>query len=88
MAHSVEVNVTGHPLGREELGIVFIVTDDDGRFGELTISKGGVCWRPRGKHQRHFTTWPELDLIPEIMVCALNEHQRLEDRTQRCNGRS
>ena len=47
MAHSVEVNITSHPLSREENGIVFVVADDEGKFGELTISKGGVRWRPR-----------------------------------------
>ena len=61
MAHSVEVNITSHPLSREELGIVFVVADEQGRFGELTVSKGGVRWRPRGKHQPHFMTWPEVD---------------------------
>ena len=45
MAHSVEVNITNHPLSREENGIVFVVEDSEGRFGELTISKGGVRWR-------------------------------------------
>ena len=29
MAHSVEVNITGHPLSREENGIVFMVTDGE-----------------------------------------------------------
>jgi hypothetical protein len=38
MAHSVEVNITNHPLSREENGIVFVVEDNEGRFGELTIS--------------------------------------------------
>jgi hypothetical protein len=61
MAHSVEVNITSHPLSREENGIVFIVNDGEGKFGELTISKGGVRWRPRSKHQPHFMTWAAFD---------------------------
>jgi len=61
MAHSVEVNITSHPLSREENGIVFVVADNAGRFGELTISKGGVRWRPRSKHQPHFMDCAEFD---------------------------
>jgi hypothetical protein len=61
MAHSVEVNITSHPLSREENGIVFVVTDDEGRFGELVISKGGVRWRPKNKHDHHFMRWAEFD---------------------------
>jgi hypothetical protein len=61
MAHSVEVNISNHPLSREEHGIVLVVTDGEGKFGELTISKGGVRRRPRSKHQPHFMTWAEFD---------------------------
>lgn len=61
MAHSVEVNITAHPLSREENGIVFVVADNGVRFGELVVSKGGLRWRPRGKHQPHFMAWPEFD---------------------------
>jgi hypothetical protein len=70
MAHSVEVNITSHPLSREENGIVFVVNDGEGKFGELTISShggamlrmdGGVRWRPKNKHQPHFMTWAEFD---------------------------
>jgi hypothetical protein len=61
MAHSVEVNISNHPLSREENGIVFVVTEGDGKFGELIVSKGGVRWRPRGKHQPHFMTWAAFD---------------------------
>jgi hypothetical protein len=61
MANSVEVNISNHPLSREEHGIVFVVTDGEGKFGELTVSKGGVRWRPRGKHQPHFMTWAAFD---------------------------
>jgi hypothetical protein len=63
MAHSVEVNITSHPLSREEVGIVFVVADDDGKFGELTVSKGGVRWRPSRKRQPHFMTWSEFDHV-------------------------
>jgi hypothetical protein len=63
MAHKVEVNITSHPLSREETGIVFVVEDDDGRFGELTVSKGGLRWRPRSKHQPHFLRWAEFDRV-------------------------
>jgi len=63
MAHSVEVNIKSHPLSREENGISFIVSDNDGKFGEFVVSKGGLRWRPRGKHQPHFMTWAEFDRV-------------------------
>lgn len=63
MAHSVEVNIKSHPLSREENGIAFVVADNDGKFGELVVSKGGLRWRPRGKRQPHFMTWGELDRV-------------------------
>jgi hypothetical protein len=63
MAHSVELHITNHPLSREEVGIVFAVSDDDRKFGELTVSKGGLRWRPSRKHQPHFMTWPEFDRV-------------------------
>jgi hypothetical protein len=61
MAHKVEVNITSHPLSREENGVVFSVDDDDGRVGELLVSKGGVRWRPRNGRDHHFINWRELD---------------------------
>ena len=80
MAHSVEVNITGHPLSREENGIVFVVNDGEGKFGELTISKGGVRWRPRGKHQPHFMTWAAFDK-------SMREEWTLPPKRQQENAR-
>jgi hypothetical protein len=61
MAHSVEVNIANHPISREENGIVFVVAEGGIRFGELVVSKGGLRWRPKNKHQPHFMTWAEFD---------------------------
>jgi len=61
MAHSVAVNITSHPLSREENGVEFSVSDGDGKFGELLVSKGGVRWKPKNKQDHHFASWKDLD---------------------------
>jgi hypothetical protein len=61
MAHTVEVNITSHPLSREEGGVDFIVKGNDGKFGELCVSKGGVRWKPKNARDHHFINWRELD---------------------------
>ena len=61
MAHTVDVTLTGHTLSREETGVEFVVDSDSGRLGELVVSKGGLRWRPRNKHDHHFISWQELD---------------------------
>jgi hypothetical protein len=61
MAHTVEVTLTSQPLSREETGVEFVVESSDGKFGELLVSKGGLRWRPKGKHDHHFIGWEDLD---------------------------
>ena len=61
MAHTVAVDITSHPLSREEAGVDFTVEDGDGKFGELRVSKGGVRWKPKGKRDHHFISWRDLD---------------------------
>ena len=61
MAHSVAVNMTSHPLSREENGVIFVVEDNGTRFSELRVSKGGLRWRPRNKQDHHFLSWEQLD---------------------------
>jgi hypothetical protein len=61
MAAKVSVNITSHPLSREENGIDLEVDLDGSKFGELRISKGGVRWKPRNKQDHHFIGWRELD---------------------------
>lgn len=61
MAKTVAVNITSHPLSREESGVIFEVKTGKARFGELVVSKGGVRWRPRGKQDHHFISWSQLD---------------------------
>jgi hypothetical protein len=62
-AKSVTVNVTSHPLSREENGVIFVVEDGRARFGELVVSKGGVRWKPRNGRDHHFLSWKDLDEI-------------------------
>jgi hypothetical protein len=61
MAHTVAVDITSHPLSREESGVDFTVSGDNGKFGELRVSKGGVRWEPKGKQDHHFIGWKDLD---------------------------
>lgn len=61
MANSVEISITSHPLSREENGVIFVVSTDGGKLGELTVSKGGIRWKPKNKHDGHFMKWAELD---------------------------
>jgi hypothetical protein len=61
MATDVSVNITSHPLSREENGVDFSISTSDGKFGELRVSKGGVRWKPKNKRDHHFISWKELD---------------------------
>jgi hypothetical protein len=58
---SVTVNITSHPLSREENGVTFKVKKGTARFGELVVSKGGIRWKPRNKQDHHFISWSDLD---------------------------
>lgn len=61
MATKVAVEITSHPLSREENGVRFKVSTGKGKFGQLTVSKGGLRWRPRAKQDDHFISWRDLD---------------------------
>ena len=61
MAHDVAVDITSHPLSREENGVDFTVSGNGGKLGELRVSKGGLRWKPKGKHDHHFINWKDLD---------------------------
>ena len=63
MATNVTVNITSHPLSREENGVDFTVNNNDGKFGELRVSKGGVRRKPKNKRDHHFISWTDLDAI-------------------------
>lgn len=42
----------------------FEIRQDQGRFGTLTVSKGGIDWRPKWHHERACRlTWKQFDLI-------------------------
>lgn len=63
MAHTVAVDITSHPLSREENGVTFTVTEGDAKFGELVVSKGGLRWRPRNNRDHHFMSWKDVDAV-------------------------
>jgi hypothetical protein len=60
---TVTVNITSHPLSREENGVSFDVKKGSERFGQLIVSKGGIRWKPKNKQDHHFVDWTELDKI-------------------------
>jgi hypothetical protein len=61
MAKNVAVNISSHPLSREEHGVIFTVKDGTNNFGELVVSKGGIRWKPKGKQDHHFISWAILN---------------------------
>ena len=60
-AKSVKVNLTNHPLSREESGVTFDVEVGGAKFSELVVGKGGIRWNPRGKQDHHHMRCGELD---------------------------
>jgi hypothetical protein len=60
---TVKVNITSHPLSREEHGVSFDVKKGNARFGQLVVSKGGIRWRQKNKQDHHFISWTDLDKI-------------------------
>jgi hypothetical protein len=63
MAKTVTVNITSHPLSREENGVIFDVSSGSGKIGELVVSKGGLRWKPKGKQDHHFLDWRQFDTL-------------------------
>jgi hypothetical protein len=57
--HKVNFNVPDRPVGNVD--IVFTVRQDDDKFGELRISKGGLVWYPRNSKTGYPVTWKDLD---------------------------
>jgi hypothetical protein len=43
MANSVEVNISNHPLSREEHGIVFVVSDGEGSSASLPSARAAYA---------------------------------------------
>ncbi|HVB58916.1 MAG TPA: hypothetical protein VNE63_21120 [Candidatus Acidoferrales bacterium] len=60
---TVTVNITSHPLSREENGVTFNVKKGNAKFGELVVSKGGIRWKPKNKQDHHHIDWNALDKI-------------------------
>ena len=58
---TVTISLNSHPLSREENGINFDVKDGTNVFGELTVSKGGLRWRPKNTQKDQFCNWRDLD---------------------------
>lgn len=60
---TVTVNITSHPLSREENGVSFDVKKGSAKFGQLIVSKGDIRWKPKSKWDHHFIDWTELDRL-------------------------
>jgi hypothetical protein len=61
--HRVNFNVPDRPLAHAD--IIFSVRQDDDKFGELRISKGGLVWYPRNKVYGYKLTWKQLDRLAQ-----------------------
>lgn len=57
--HDIEMQQTVHLVGNVD--VVFIVsTVQEGKLGQLNLSKGGVDWWPRNSKKRyHPCTWEQ-----------------------------
>ena len=54
------------PKSRAEAAPTFDVRGDDGALiGQLTVSIGGVRWRPRNLQSAYFADWASFDRVME-----------------------
>ncbi|MEX2119318.1 MAG: hypothetical protein WD847_06975 [Pirellulales bacterium] len=63
MAHNVTFNVPDRPLGNAD--VVFTVSKDGEKFGELRISKGAVVWFPMNKVNGYRLLWSQFDRLAQ-----------------------
>jgi len=61
MAHKVEFTVPARPVGNAALE--FSVQNDEGHFGRLKVSRGGIEWIPMYKQYGYRLNWRKLDQI-------------------------
>jgi hypothetical protein len=62
----VRMSVGKALIGREEVAPSFEIRGDDGALiGELTVSTGGVRWRPRHLQSAYFADWAAFDRVME-----------------------
>lgn len=59
MKHDVQFSVPFRELGKAD--IVFEITADGEKFGELRVSKGSLVWFPRDKSYGRKMTWKQLE---------------------------
>jgi hypothetical protein len=59
----VMFGLSNHEIGREERGVSFdVLQDDESKLGTLTVSKGGLRWRPQyAKGEPYMCDWQEFD---------------------------
>jgi hypothetical protein len=48
-----------HPIEIANVDVEFVVRDGPTLMGRLTISRGGIDWRPSGASESTSTTWKE-----------------------------
>lgn len=70
--HQVNFNVPDRPLAHAD--VIFTITRNREKFGELRVSKGGVAWFPANKVKGFPINWTQLDRLA---------HQRGKRRAKR-----
>lgn len=54
---TVTFRLSDHSLSREEKAGVFLARNENGKIGELKVSKGGLRWYPKSARKHYFMTW-------------------------------
>jgi hypothetical protein len=62
-AHDVTFEVPARPLGKKDL--VFVVSKNRAKFGELRISRGAVVWIPADKTKGRRLSWLQMDKLAQ-----------------------
>jgi hypothetical protein len=61
---NIPQNIVPTAIEVHHADVQFDVRQDKGRFGTLTVSKGGIDWRPKWHHDRACSlTWKQFDLM-------------------------
>ncbi|PZC47791.1 MAG: hypothetical protein C1O27_000676 [Chloroflexi bacterium] len=63
MAYSVTYNAPDSRLGNAD--VVFTVTTNEGKLGELHISKGALAWKPFYSHHSYKLNWQDFARLAE-----------------------
>lgn len=65
MAHKITIMVPSFEVKGTDV-VITIATDEDGKLGELHISKGNIQWKPKGKSTtRYSIAWSDIPTLFE-----------------------